>query len=53
VPSIKRLVDEDKRPGMYVLTGSQQWSVLKSIGESLAGRAVFLDLDGFALSEAA
>lgn len=52
VPCIKRRVDDDKRPGMYILTGSQQWSVIKSISESLAGRAVFLDLDGFALSEA-
>ncbi len=53
VPCIKRLVDNDKQPGMYILTGSQQWSVLKSISESLAGRAVFLDLDGFSLSEIA
>jgi predicted AAA+ superfamily ATPase len=51
VSCIKRLVDEGKRPGMYILTCSQQWSVIKSISESLAGRAVFLDLDGFALSE--
>lgn len=51
IPSIKRRVDEDKRPGMYVLTGSQQWSVLKSVSESLAGRAVFLDLEGFSLGE--
>jgi uncharacterized protein len=51
VSCIKRRVDEDKQPGMYILTGSQQWSVLKSISESLAGRAVFLDLNGFALSE--
>lgn len=51
VPCIKRLVDKNKKPGMYILTGSQQWSVLKSISESLAGRAVFLDLEGFSLAE--
>ncbi len=51
VPCIKRLVDDNKQPGMYILTGSQQWSVIKSVSESLAGRAVFLDLDGFSLSE--
>jgi len=51
VPSIKRIVDETKRPGQYILTGSQQWSVMKSISESLAGRAVFLDLEGFSLAE--
>lgn len=39
--------------GLYVLTGSQQWSVLKSASESLAGRAVFLDLNGFSLGEIA
>ncbi len=53
VPCIKRRVDDDKQPGMYILTGSQQWSVIKSVSESLAGRAVFLDLDGFSLSEIA
>lgn len=51
VPTIKRTVDKNKRPGMYILTGSQQWSVLKTIAESLAGRAVFLELDGFSLGE--
>jgi predicted AAA+ superfamily ATPase len=51
VSCIKRIVDLDKHPGMYLLTGSQQWSVIKSISESLAGRAVFLDLEGFSLSE--
>lgn len=53
VPCIKRLVDCDKRPGMYILTGSQQWAVMKSMAESLAGRAVFLDLAGFSLAEIA
>jgi predicted AAA+ superfamily ATPase len=51
VSCIKRAVDRNKHPGMYILTGLQQWSVIKSISESLAGRAVFLDLEGFMLSE--
>lgn len=51
VPCLKRLLDKNKRPGMYIMTGSQQWSVIKSINESLAGRAVFLDLEGFSLAE--
>jgi predicted AAA+ superfamily ATPase len=51
VPCIKRRVDRNKQPGMYILTGSQQWSVIRSISESLAGRAVFLDLEGFMLAE--
>jgi predicted AAA+ superfamily ATPase len=53
VPAIKRRVDREDRSGLYVLTGSQQWAVLKSAGESLAGRAAFLDLEGFSLREIA
>jgi uncharacterized protein len=53
VAAIKRRVDRKRRPGQYALTGSQQWSVLKSASESLAGRAVFLDLEGFSLAEIA
>ncbi len=53
VPAIKRLVDQDKRPGMYILTGSQQWAVMKTANESLAGRAVFLEMEGFSLAELA
>lgn len=53
VTTIKRLVDKDKRAGLFILTGSQQWSVMKSMSESLAGRAVFIDLEGFSLSEIA
>lgn len=51
--AIKRRVDRSGNPGQYILTGSQQWSVLKTASESLAGRAVFLDLEGFCLAEAA
>src|SRR3989338_11252173 len=51
VSAIKRRVDKNRRPGLYVLTGSQQWSVMKSISESLAGRAVFVQMESFSLSE--
>jgi uncharacterized protein len=51
IASIKRAVDRSRVPGQYVLTGSQQWQVLKSASESLAGRAVFLDLESFSLGE--
>lgn len=53
VAAIKRRVDRARKPGQYVLTGSQQWPVLKTASESLAGRAVFMDLEGFCLSEIA
>lgn len=48
---LKRRIDHDRRPGQYVLTGSQQWGVLRSLAESLAGRVAFLDLEGFSLAE--
>jgi len=51
VASIKRRIDLDRSPGQYILTGSQQWGVMKSMSESLAGRAVFLDLSSFCLLE--
>ena len=51
VSAIKRRVDLNRKPGSYILTGSQQWSVMKSISESLAGRAVFATLEGFSLGE--
>lgn len=53
VPALKRRIDENRMPGGYILTGSQQWAVLKSISESLAGRCVFADMEGFSLSEVA
>ena len=46
-------ISANENAGMYVLTGSQQWSVLKSASESLAGRAAFLDMEGFCLAEIA
>lgn len=51
VSALKRRVDLQRTPGRYFLTGSQQWGVLKTLAESLAGRAAFLDLDGFCLAE--
>jgi len=51
LPSLERRIDRDWSPGRYVLTGSQQWGVLATVAESLAGRAAFLDLDGFSLRE--
>lgn len=53
VPALKRFIDKNKRPGLFLLTGSQQWGVLNTIAESLAGRAVIVTLDGFSLTEIA
>lgn len=52
VAALKRRVDRNgTRAGQYVLTGSQQWQVMKVLAESLAGRAVFIDLPGLNLAE--
>jgi predicted AAA+ superfamily ATPase len=54
VAAIKRRVDAaGATPGSYLLTGSQQWQVMRALAESLAGRAAFLDLHGFSLQELA
>lgn len=53
IPAIKRRIDVDRSPGQYIITGSQQWGVLTKIAESLAGRAVFVDLQGFSRHEIA
>ena len=53
VAALKRRVDRQQKPGLYLLTGSQQWQVLRSASESLAGRAVFVDLEGFCMAELA
>lgn len=49
--AIKRRVDKDRTPGSFFLSGSQQWAVMKGLSDSLAGRAVFLDLEAFSIGE--
>lgn len=51
IPSIKRRIDKNKIAGQYLITGSQQWEMMKLLSESLAGRCAILDLEGFCLSE--
>lgn len=53
LPALKRRVDKKRQPGQYVVSGSQQWQVMKFLAESMAGRAVFCDLDHFSLLEVA
>ena len=42
--AIKRVVDRKKQNGLYILSGSQNLSVLKNIAESLAGRVAITHL---------
>lgn len=48
---IQGIVDEHKQPGMFVLTGSNQFMLLKQVTESLAGRVALFKLLPFCLSE--
>jgi len=50
---IKTMVDKNPKPGMYIITGSQQFNLMEKISESLAGRAAFLTLLPFSLAELA
>jgi len=51
LPYIKAAVDADRRPGRFVLTGSQSFPLMRGIAESLAGRAAVLRLDPFTVAE--
>lgn len=42
--AVKRAVDRERRPGRFVLTGSANLLLMKSVSESLAGRAAYLSL---------
>jgi predicted AAA+ superfamily ATPase len=47
----KRRVDEKRSPGSIVLTGSANLALMKTVSESLAGRAYYLHLLPFCASE--
>lgn len=49
--TIKRLVDDDRRPGRFLLTGSANIMVLPTLADSLAGRMETLTLLPLAQSE--
>lgn len=48
---IKRQVDQNRKPGQFILSGSANFLLLKNIAESLAGRAVYLTLYPFSRRE--
>jgi len=41
---IQPIADENKTPGQFIITGSQQFEVLNNISQSLAGRTALLKL---------
>jgi len=49
--AVKRAVDERRRPGQFLLSGSANLAMMKQVSESLAGRAVYLTLHPFTIGE--
>ncbi len=50
-PVVKLLIDEEKNKGMFYLSGSQQFQMMKNITESLAGRIGIVNLLGLSMRE--
>ena len=50
-PQIKIILDRDKKKGQFFLSGSQQFTMMKNVSESLAGRLGILNLLGLSLRE--
>ena len=48
---LKIRIDNDRRPGRYLVTGSQSFEVMAGVTESLAGRCAVLNLPALAFSE--
>jgi len=51
LPYIKERVDGDRRPGAWLMTGSQGFGLMRGVSESLAGRVAVLTLDPMAVGE--
>lgn len=41
---IKKIVDKARVPGKFLLSGSANFALLKNLSESLAGRAIYLNM---------
>ena len=50
-PYIKMIVDKNRRPGDFILTGSQIYRLMRGVSESLAGRIAIINMQGISLSE--
>ena len=49
--SIKRVVDRERIPGQFLLSGSANFLLLKGIRESLAGRSIYFEMYPFSRRE--
>jgi len=48
---IQGIVDEYNTPGMFILSGSQQFNLMSGVSQSLAGRTAIFKLFPFSMSE--
>lgn len=48
---IKIITDKEKKKGLFWLTGSQKFHLMKNVTESLAGRVAIIDMLGLSQSE--
>jgi predicted AAA+ superfamily ATPase len=48
---LQRIVDERRKPGLFVVTGSQQFGLLARVSQTLAGRVATLELLPFSFNE--
>lgn len=49
--SLKYMIDTNKSNGMYFLTGSQKFELMKGVSESLAGRVAIVNMLGLSTRE--
>ncbi|MEQ8239518.1 MAG: ATP-binding protein [Cyclobacteriaceae bacterium] len=50
-PLLRSIIDEDRRPGRFILLGSAAPSLIRKTAESLAGRVAYLGLPSFLTNE--
>ena len=48
---VKIAIDTERRPSRFIFTGSQQFTMIKNLGDSLAGRIALLELLPFHVNE--
>ena len=51
--ALRPVCDDPDRKAVFLLLGSASWDRLKGVSESLAGRILFVDANGFSLEEVA
>lgn len=50
-PQMKLLIDQGRKKGQFFMSGSQQFKMMRNVGESLAGRLGLMTLLGLSLRE--